>query len=58
MHQMNHVDSIELSYTFSRQYNYTHYYTTLQLHYYNYSTLAKFMKKILLPTEMVLKTEN
>ena len=23
-----------------------------------YSTLAKFMKKILLPTEMVLKTEN
>ena len=23
-----------------------------------YSTLAKFMKKILLPTEMLLKTEN
>ena len=26
--------------------------------YYTYSTLAKFMKNFLLPTEIVLKTEN
>ena len=27
-------------------------------HILTYSTLAKFMKQFLLPTEMVLKTEN